>query len=73
MNFFYVEKNEYVNKMSDWGINWSRLPSFTLVTPKGNAFPIAYSVNLGDANTVDSIINQHIEGFVLGKLSSANQ
>lgn len=40
LHFFYVERSEYQNRKSQHGITWSKLPAFTMVTPKGHSFPI---------------------------------
>ena len=41
---------EYFERRHDMGIEWSRVPAITIVTPKGNYFPIPETVNLGDRN-----------------------
>eukprot|EP00347_Sterkiella_histriomuscorum_P004030 403362013 len=73
LHFFYVEKSEYQARKSQFGIIWSHLPAFTLITPKGNYFPIDMRVNLGDSSTIDKILNYHIDEFKAGRLTLTQQ
>ena len=68
-HFFWVEKNEYVNKKGDYGIKWSNLPAFTMVTPKNNYFPIDMSVKWGNSDDVQKMLTDHIEDFKKGRLA----
>lgn len=68
MSFFYAERNEYVQKRTDYGIIWSRMPAFVVLTPKGNYFPIGMDVRLGDEKTIDNMINEHLLNFTKGIL-----
>lgn len=58
VNFFYVERPEHMSKRTDHGIqSLDYLPAFTIVTPAGHTFPLDKSISLGDASTIDKIID----------------
>lgn len=42
LSFFYVDfDSEYTRVKDQYGIKWNESPAFTIVTPKGNYFPLA--------------------------------
>ena len=51
------------------GIEWSRVPAITIVTPKGNYFPIPETVNLGDRNLAQKYLEEHMLNFTKGLLA----
>lgn len=55
INFLYVQEGvsapEYLEQRHQDGIYWSKMPAFTIVTPKGNYFPVPLDVNLGDRHS----------------------
>lgn len=51
------------------GIDWGRVPSITVVTPKGNYFPIPETVNLGDRTFAQKYIEEHMLNFTKGLLA----
>jgi hypothetical protein len=70
MSFFYVEHQDYLAKRSEYGVTWNSLPSLTIVTPKRNHFPIDPTINLGDASTIDKILENHIDDFLKDRLQA---
>jgi len=48
--------SEYIRTREAYGIKWEKSPAFTIVTPKGNYFPIPMQVNLGDEATIDKVL-----------------
>ncbi|CDW87719.1 UNKNOWN [Stylonychia lemnae] len=73
INFFYAERQEQLEKRTRLGIMWDKVPSFVMVTPKQNYFPIDMEVNLGDASIVDKVLQEHIEDFMKGRLKVPDQ
>lgn len=57
-----------MDKRQNNGILWSKLPAMTVVTPKGNYFPVPMDINLGDSKIVDKYIEEHLRNFTKGIL-----
>jgi len=41
INFFVVQGLDFMKERGGYGIKWAKLPSFTIVTPRKNYYPIA--------------------------------
>jgi hypothetical protein len=72
-NFITVEEgfaaSEYSERRHDMGIDWTRYPAITIVTPKGNYFPIPETVNFGDRNFAQKYLEEHMLNFTKGLLA----
>lgn len=51
------------------GVDWTRYPAITIVTPKGNYFPIPETVNFGDRNFAQKYLEEHMLNFTKGLLA----
>ena len=59
-----------MNARTKYGINWSRLPAFVIVTPKGNYFPIDMNTHLGgDHTNIDKMLGDFVLDFAKGRLT----
>ncbi len=45
------------------------MPSLTIVTPKGNVFPVPMDINLGDRKNAQPYLEEHLLNFTKGILS----
>ena len=72
-NFITVEEGiaatENLERRYDQGITWAKFPSITIVTPKNNYFPIPDSINLGDRNSAQKYLEEHMLNFTKGLLA----
>lgn len=40
---------DFLEKRVEQGITWKKYPAMTIMTPRGNVFPVPMTVNLGDS------------------------
>jgi hypothetical protein len=57
-----------MEKRHSEGIKWTSFPSLSIITPKGNYFPVPYEIKLGDRVIAEKYLEDHLLNFTKGLL-----